>query len=74
MEGPHEYKSARLKKAERKLTIVDEMLADKNISSYSKKAFMEIQSEKMNKQKFQKKNKKMVSLYNKQKRKINKLF
>ena len=50
------------------------MLADKNISGYSKKAFMEIQSEKMNKHKFHKKNKKVVSLYNKEKRKINKLF
>ena len=50
------------------------MLADKNISGYSKKAFMEIQSEKMSKEKHSKKNKKIFSLYNKQKRKINKLF
>lgn len=75
IEAAHEYKSARHKNAERKLTIVDEMLADKQISGYSKKAFMEIQTEKMNKQKHhQRKGKKFVSLYNKQKKKINKLF
>jgi hypothetical protein len=32
IEGPHEYKSARLKKAERKQTIIEELLGDKSIT------------------------------------------
>jgi hypothetical protein len=48
IEGPHEYKSSRLKKSDRKQTIVDEILADKNITSYSKRKNMEIVKEKTN--------------------------
>lgn len=51
IEGPAEYKSARLTNRERKQTLVEEILADKKIKDYSKRKFMEIQSEKTNKRK-----------------------
>ena len=46
IEGPAEYKSARLTNKERKQTIVEEILADKSIGAYSKKKFGEIQAQK----------------------------
>jgi hypothetical protein len=51
IEGPAEYKSARLTNKERKQSIVEEILADKKIKDYSKRKFMEIQSEKSSKKK-----------------------
>lgn len=51
IEGPSEYKSARLTNKERKQSIVEEILADKKIKDYSKRKFMEIQSEKSSKKK-----------------------
>ena len=61
IEGPHEFKSSRLTKKERKQTIVDEILNDSQIKSYSKRKFLDIQKEKSNKinfNKFSKKQKK----------------
>lgn len=58
IEGPHEYKSARLTNRERKQTIVEEILGDKKIKDYSRRKFMEIQSEKGNKRKAYKSSKK----------------
>lgn len=46
IQGPAEYKSARLTNKERRGTIVEEILADKDIKSYSKRKFMEIQASK----------------------------
>lgn len=51
IEGPAEYKSARLTNRERKQTIVEEILGDKKIKDYSKRKFMEIQSEKTGRRK-----------------------
>ena len=51
IEGPSEYKSSRLTNRERKQTIVDEILGDKKIKDYSKKKFLEIQTEKTSKHK-----------------------
>ena len=61
IEGPHEFKSSRLTNKERKQTIVDEILNDSQIKSYSKRKFLDIQKEKSNKinfNKFSKKQKK----------------
>ena len=58
IEGPSEYKSARLTNRERKQTIVEEILGDRKIKDYSKRKFMEIQSEKSNKRKAYKSSKK----------------
>mmetsp|Transcript_25835 Transcript_25835/g.43081 ORF Transcript_25835/g.43081 Transcript_25835/m.43081 type:complete len:199 (-) Transcript_25835:2959-3555(-) len=49
IEGPSEYKSGRLTNQERKQSIADEILADKQIKDYSKRKFLEIQAEKSNK-------------------------
>jgi hypothetical protein len=51
IEGPSEYKSARMTNRERKQTIVEEILADKKIRDYSKNKFLEIQSKKSSKKK-----------------------
>ena len=51
IEGPSEYKSARMTNRERKQTIVEEILGDKKIKDYSKKKFLEIQATKGNKRK-----------------------
>ena len=61
IEGPHEFKSSRLTKKERKQTIVDEILNDSKIKIYTKRKFLEVQNEKSNKinfNKFSKKQKK----------------
>jgi hypothetical protein len=44
IEGPSEYKSARLTNKERKQSLVEEILADSSIVDYSKRKFSEIQS------------------------------
>ena len=41
--GSAEYKSARLTNKERKQTLVEEILADKSIKSYTKRKFSEVQ-------------------------------
>jgi hypothetical protein len=51
VEGPTEYLSARMTKKERKQTLVDEILADKKITGYSKKKYLQIQEVKSNKRK-----------------------
>lgn len=51
IEGPAEYKSARMTNRERKQSIVEEILADKSIKDYSKRKFLEIQAEKSKKKK-----------------------
>ena len=51
IEGPSEYKSARLTNKERKQSIVEEILADKDIKNYSKRKYMEIQTFKSGKNK-----------------------
>lgn len=48
VEGPSEFYSARLTKKERKQSLVEEILADKNIQSYSKRKYLDIQSTKSN--------------------------
>ena len=61
IDGPHKFKSSRLTNKERKQTIVDEILNDSQIKSYSKRKFLDIQKEKSNKinfNKFSKKQKK----------------
>ena len=52
IEGPHEYKSSRLKNSERKGTIMDELLADKAVTGYSKKTFVQLQKDKIRKKVF----------------------
>lgn len=51
IEGPSEYKSARLTNKERKQTILDEVFSETKIKDYTKRKFLEIQSEKNNKRK-----------------------
>jgi hypothetical protein len=51
VEGPTEYKSARLSRKERKETILEEVLADSGLKSYNKKTFLSIQAEKGKKRK-----------------------
>lgn len=48
IEGPSEYKNARLTKKERKTTIVDEILHDTTVKSYSKRVYAELQDKKSN--------------------------
>jgi len=43
IESPTEYFSARIKKKDRKETIVDELLADNRSRDYFKKKYLEIQ-------------------------------
>lgn len=52
VEGPHEFKSSRLKRSERKLTIMDELMADNAVTSYSKKTFVQLQKDKIRKKVF----------------------
>ena len=52
IEGPHEYKSSRIKKSDRKGTIIDELLADKAVTGYSKKTFVQLQKDKIRKKVF----------------------
>jgi hypothetical protein len=73
IEGPHEYKSARLTNKERKLSIVDEILADKKIKDYSKRKFLEIQSAKNSRKKHAKADKNHKKKVAKAK-KVKKLF
>ena len=49
IEGPTEFKSGRLTKRERKQSILEEIIADKKIRSYSKRKFLQIQDVKSNK-------------------------
>lgn len=51
IEGPTEYKSARLSRRERKQSVLEEVLADKQLRDYNKKTFHTIQAEKSNKRK-----------------------
>ena len=69
IEGPSEYKSARLTNRERRQTIVEEILADKTVGQYSKKKFGEIQAAKSaaNKRKQHQKAKKSASINRKSK-------
>ena len=60
IEGPHEFKSARLTNKERKQTITDEILSDMQIKDYSKRKYLEIQKEKSNKINFNKFNTKKI--------------
>ena len=48
IEGPSEYKNARLTKHERKTTIVDEILHDNSVKSYSKRVYAELQDRNSN--------------------------
>jgi len=43
IEGPGEYKSSRLLKRDRRTTLVDEILADQQLKSYSKRKYNELQ-------------------------------
>lgn len=43
VEGPSEYKSARMTKKERKQSLVEEILSDSTIKNYTKRKFSEIQ-------------------------------
>eukprot|EP01039_Chlorochromonas_danica_P002416 gene2416-2649_t len=52
VEGPTEYKTARLSNRERKQTIVQEVLADSQLRSYNKRTFLNIQETKSKKRKF----------------------
>ena len=45
IEGPHEYKSSRIQNSNRKQTIIDEMLSDNTITTYTKKAYTDIQQQ-----------------------------
>lgn len=69
IEGPGEYSSSRLTNKERRQSITEEILADSSIKKYSKKTYLQIQSEKSNKRKAYKsskivaKPKKLRSLY-----------
>ena len=49
MEGLGEYKSLRIKKKDRRSSIVDEALCDRELRDYSKRKYMEIQEKKVNK-------------------------
>ena len=51
IEGPTEYMASRLTRKERKQTIMDEVLGDSKLKSYTKKTFMGIQTEKSKKRK-----------------------
>jgi hypothetical protein len=68
IEGPSEYKSARLTNRERKQTIVEEILADSAAKEYSKRKFTELQAAASNKRRGKK-----GKIVEKQK-KIRKLF
>ncbi len=43
IEGRGEFKSSRIANKDRKQTLLDEVMADSSIKSYSKRKFMEIQ-------------------------------
>mmetsp|Transcript_20020 Transcript_20020/g.19322 ORF Transcript_20020/g.19322 Transcript_20020/m.19322 type:complete len:319 (+) Transcript_20020:69-1025(+) len=58
IEGPSEYFSSRMSRKERKQTIVEEVLGDEKLKNYSKRKYMEIQSDKNNKKKMFKQKKK----------------
>lgn len=58
IEGAMEYKSSRLTNKERKQNITEEILADQSIKKYSKRVFMDIQTQKSNKRKTFKRSKK----------------
>mmetsp|Transcript_40913 Transcript_40913/g.41787 ORF Transcript_40913/g.41787 Transcript_40913/m.41787 type:complete len:225 (+) Transcript_40913:103-777(+) len=51
IEGPSEYKSSRLSKKQRKQTLVEEVLADDKIQTYSKRKYNEIKQRKSSKKK-----------------------
>ena len=51
IEGPSEFKSCRIPRKQRKTTLVDEILSDNALKSYSKKKYLEIQHQKSNKRK-----------------------
>lgn len=57
IEGFGEFKSSRLTKKERKQTILDEILSDQKIKSYTKQTYLNIQEKKANKLKVYKKKK-----------------
>lgn len=58
IEGPTEFKSARMHRKERKQTIVDELLGDASIKQYAKRKYNELQEQNTKKLKFHKKSKK----------------
>jgi hypothetical protein len=75
IEGAHEYKSSRLTKKERKTSIVEEILADRQIKDYSKRKFLEIQSERAKTVKaFRNKPTKKGKLKAQKAKKVHKLF
>lgn len=49
VEGSAEYKSARLSRKERKQSIMEEVLADKQLKSYNKRTFLSIQEQRSKK-------------------------
>ena len=51
IEGPSEFRSSRLTKKERKQSITEELLADRGIKDYTKRAYLQIQDQKSNKRK-----------------------
>lgn len=73
IEGPSEYKSSRLNRKDRKQSIVDEILHDRAITSYSKRTYLSIQAEKSSKKKTFK-NKKKSDGGDKKRKRINELF
>ncbi len=54
VEGPTEFRSARLTNKERKQTITEELLADRGIKDYTKRTYLQIQDQHLNKRKFHK--------------------
>lgn len=71
IEGPSEYKSARMTNRERKQSIVEEILADQSIKNYTKRKFLEI-SERASKTSF--KGKKQLKKSAKKAKKVKALF
>ena len=56
IEGPADFKSSRLTNKERRSNILDEVLADDQLKSYTKRKYSEIQAEKqLGAKKFRKK-------------------
>jgi hypothetical protein len=48
IEGSAEFTSARMTNKERRSTLLDEVMADSDVKSYTKRKYQEIQSEKAN--------------------------
>ena len=45
IEGPSEYRSARLQRSQRRGTLLDEVLADSAVRDYSKRTFVDLQQQ-----------------------------